>query len=114
MRAPRLSATLRTTRVAALTSTSVTGSAIPVRLGDREQMRLALGLGDVDEIGVGEPRRLLQHRPATEMSSSLASCAHQLDRCIADRRKLRWTIPRAPSASISAISRPNTSSNSRT
>jgi hypothetical protein len=48
-------------------------------------MRLALGLGDVDQVGFAEPARLLQHRPGDRDVVVLGEPAHHLDRRIADR-----------------------------
>ena len=50
-------------------------------------MRLALGLGDVDQIGFGKPSRMLQHRPGDRDVVVLGEPPHHLDRRIADRRK---------------------------
>ena len=55
--------------------------------GNRQQVRLALGLGDVDQIGFGEPARLLQHRAGDRDVVVLGEPPHHLDRRIADRRE---------------------------
>ena len=55
--------------------------------GDREQMRLALGPGDIDQVGVSQPRRLLQHRARHRDVVVLGEPPHRLDRRVADRRQ---------------------------
>ena len=72
-----LSATLRTTsRIAAADQHVGDGLADAGAAGDREQMRLALGLGDVDQIGFVEPRRLRQHRTGDRDVVVVGELAH--------------------------------------
>ena len=50
-------------------------------------MRLALGFGDVDQIGLFEARRQFQHRPGDRDVVVVRQHAQHLDRRIADRRQ---------------------------
>jgi hypothetical protein len=53
-------------------------------LGNGEQVRLALGLGNIDEIGLGEPRRLLEHRAGDRDVVILREPPYHVDWRIAD------------------------------
>ena len=58
-----------------------------VAAGDGDQMRLALGLGDVDQIGFLQPRRLREHRTGHRDVVVVRELAHQLGRRVRDRRE---------------------------
>ena len=49
---------------------------------------LALGLGDLDQVGVGQPRRLREDRARDLDLVVLREPAHHLDRGVVDRRKV--------------------------
>jgi hypothetical protein len=55
--------------------------------GDRQQMRLGLGVGDVDEIVVAEPRRRCQNWLCNDDVVVAGEPAHDVDGCIVDRRQ---------------------------
>jgi len=82
-----LSATLRTTSGSPRrTSTSVTASPMLSRPRNGEQVRLTLGLGDVDEIGFGETQRPRDHRAGHRDVVVVGKLPHQLAGRVGDRR----------------------------
>ena len=64
---------------------SDSASLIPCRVGQRQQMRLALGLGDMYEIGIGE-LGLLEQRTGDRDIVALGELAHHAGRRVGDRR----------------------------
>ena len=68
-------------------------------------MRLALGPGDVDEVGVVEPRDWRKHRPGDRDVVVVGEPAHDLDRGVADRREPVATSSARALLSISSIRR---------
>src|SRR5664280_2541578 len=65
-------------------------------LGDLAQVRLALALGDLDQILVGQPRRLRQHRPGDGDVIVAGEAMDDIMRSIGDRRDVPAQLdPRA-------------------
>jgi len=58
--------------------------------GDREQVALALGAGDLDQVTVGEARRLPQYRLGDRNLVILRQPPNDPDRSVLDKRKPRF------------------------
>ena len=50
-------------------------------------MRLTFGIGEIDEIGLLQPRRQFQHRPGDGDVVVIGQRAHHFDRRVGDRRQ---------------------------
>ena len=97
MRAPRFSATLRaTSRSPRRTSTSVTASPSARRSEMARRCSCPLVLGDIDQVGFGEPRRELQHRLGDGDVVVVGERAQDIDRRVGQRSKTAARVRRAP------------------
>ncbi len=54
---------------------------------DRLQMRLTFGIGEIDQIGLLQPRRQFQHRPGDGDVIVIGQRAHQFEWRVGDRRQ---------------------------